>query len=134
MHLPGLPTSRDNVRLRAEKEGWYCEKRTGLGGMRLVYEVPAQYLRAPERGDEARSKDLEDRLDAFRTEQKSGNGMPDADLLEAIIEGVERFATRHRDALTPERKATLISLFYRYFLDEGSVDQQKLDELLRKVG
>ena len=44
MRLPGFPISRDNVRARAEREGWYCEYRTGLGGKWRVYEIPAHYL------------------------------------------------------------------------------------------
>ncbi len=44
MKLKGLPKTRANISIRAQKEGWYCEERTGLGGKRWVYEIPAHYL------------------------------------------------------------------------------------------
>lgn len=72
------------------------------------------------------------RLHALRATQRDA-GMSDANLLEAIIEGVETFGAEVGDALTPQRKATLISLFYRYFREEGVVDKHKLSEMLRKV-
>lgn len=59
--------------------------------------------------------------------------MPDPQLLEAIIEGIERFTAQTHAGLSPQRKATLISLFYRYFREEGGVDQAKLAEMLDKI-
>lgn len=43
LRLPGLPTTKANVIVRAEKEGWYFEETTGLGGKRRVYELPDRY-------------------------------------------------------------------------------------------
>ncbi|MBU9231408.1 helix-turn-helix domain containing protein [Burkholderia multivorans] len=72
-------------------------------------------------------------LDQLRERQRD-EGLSEGDLMESIIEGVERFAERNGLALAPERKATFIMLFYRYFKEEGQVDQEKLGEMLRKVG
>ncbi|ENG0237721.1 DNA-binding protein [Burkholderia multivorans] len=131
MRLPGLPTSRDNIRIRAEREGWYSEESLGQGGIRRVYAIPEKYLRT-DLSAQARAK-VDERLDAVRDQQKT-EGITDADLLSSIIEGVERFAQRNGLDLSPDRKAAFITLFYRYFREEGAVDQEKLGELMRRVG
>ena len=51
MGLPSLPTSRDNIRARADREGWYFEERRGQGGIKRVYAIPEQYLPQPQRGE-----------------------------------------------------------------------------------
>ncbi len=130
MKLPGLPTSRDNIRARAEKEGWYFETTTGQGGARRVYAVPQRYLSTT---TEQRADDVDRGLSNMREQQKT-DGMDDADLLSSIIEGVERFTARNHLQLSADRKAAFITLFYRYFLSEGAVDQDKLNELMRRVG
>lgn len=131
MGLPGLPTTKAAILARAMSEGWPFEEETGLGGKRRVFEIPARYLRGKEQTEQAR--DHFERLDELKQVQQDAK-MSDTDLLEAIIEGVERWGKDMGDALTPARKATLISLFYRYFREEGAVDQGKLGEMLRKVG
>lgn len=134
MKLPGLPTSRDNIRARAEKEGWPTKEQVAQGGPRRVYEIPARYLpQAPQESAANDGATVEERFAAVREKQKA-IGMDDANLLEAIIEGVERFGQDVGTALTPERKAMLITLFYRYFREEGAVDKDKLSDMLRKVG
>ncbi len=131
MKLPGLPTSRDNIRARAEREGWYFEELTGQGGVRRVFSIPEKYLGATA-GAKARAQ-IDQNLNSAREQQKT-EGMADADLLASIIEGVERFAERNGLALTADRKAAFITLFYRYFREEGTVDQETLGELMRRVG
>ncbi|OLZ68356.1 hypothetical protein, partial [Chromobacterium violaceum] len=46
MKLPGLPTSRDNVRLTAERESWPYVETTGRGGIRREYTPPAEVVAA----------------------------------------------------------------------------------------
>lgn len=48
MELQGLPKTKANVIARAEKEGWYFEERTGLGGKKRVYAIPGQYMPTPQ--------------------------------------------------------------------------------------
>lgn len=64
MRLPGFPISRDNVRARAEREGWYCEERKGLGGGRRVYEIPAHYL-GEEKKEEVSNAEITDNKQRF---------------------------------------------------------------------
>lgn len=131
MGLAGLPTSKQAVIARAASEQWPFEEQKGLGGTRRAYEIPARYLQGT--GQEAPEADPYEKLDELKQIQQYA-GMNDADLLEAIIEGVERWGKDMGEALTPARKATLISLFYRYFREEGAVDQNKLVDMLKKVG
>lgn len=238
LRLPGLPSTKANVISRAEKEDWYFEEMTGLGGKRRVYELPARYQEGTlvancvlwlqhelgypaesirrnvdvrvghghvrrldivvysaglpgqhneeiliecgaqgsgsyERGIEhlrecvaalpgvrwvvwtdghqrivfeiavreanppelIQVADLPRYLEKIERLREASHQaeMSDAELLEAIIVGVETFAQGIDEPLTPERKATFISLFYRYFLKDGRVDQAKLAEMLKKV-
>lgn len=44
--LPGMPTSRDNIRLKAERDAWPYREVTGRGGKRREYQVPTAVLLA----------------------------------------------------------------------------------------
>jgi hypothetical protein len=102
--------------------------------VRRVYEIPAHYLVGAAAANRQEPKTpIEERVAEVKERQKA-EGLDDAELLEAIIDGVERFGQTAGPALTPQRKATLITLFYKYFRDEGKVDQAKLGDMLRKVG
>ena len=134
MGLDGLPTSKAAIIARASSEGWPFEEEKGVGGTRRAYEIPAHYLSSTQKGPkQGRTPSMEERFAEVKERQKA-EGMDDVELLEAIIDGVERFGQTAGAALTPQRKATLITLFYKYFRDEGTVDQQKLGDMLRKVG
>ncbi len=52
--LPGLPTTRQNVTIKAQRENWPSRKREGKGGGRgsRIVAVPAETLRALLAGDE----------------------------------------------------------------------------------
>lgn len=64
MKLKGLPNTRANISIRAQKEGWYCEERTGLGGGRRVYEIPAHYL-GEEKTEEVSNAEITDNKQRF---------------------------------------------------------------------
>lgn len=53
LKLPDLPTTKVAIAARAERERWYSEETTGLGGTRRVYEVPAKYLQSLPTQDQA---------------------------------------------------------------------------------
>ena len=42
--LLGVPKTKPGIAAMAKREGWRSETRTGLGGTRVVYEVPARYF------------------------------------------------------------------------------------------
>lgn len=50
--LPGVPTTKAAVHAMAKREAWYFEERTGVGGTRRVYQIPARYLPAKSKGAE----------------------------------------------------------------------------------
>lgn len=138
MHLPGLPATRDNVHIRAEREGWYSEERKGLGGTRRVYEVPARYLsKSP--AESAATVDtglLDAQLEGMQkqmVEMGSTTQLDDMELLEAVIRGVERWVARNDLPPDPNKKAALVTLLYSYFKGVGQLDQGKLEELLKAV-
>ena len=123
---------------RAEKEGWYSEGRTGLGGMRRVYEIPAQYLQnsAPESGSNVDTGLLDAQLEGMRkqmAEMGRTTQLDDMELLEAVIRGVERWIARNDLPPDPDKKAALVTLLYSYFKGVGQLDQGKLEELLKAV-
>lgn len=45
LDLPGIPRSKAAILAMAKREGWYCEERKGLGGTKLVFELPTALMR-----------------------------------------------------------------------------------------
>ncbi|WP_133254547.1 hypothetical protein [Paraburkholderia unamae] len=150
LQLPGLPTTKANVIVRAEKEHWYFEEATGLGGRRKLFAVPERYWQgvatphgaqnepgAPTPVDQegqSHGKDvaLREATDYVRKARAQG-GMSDAELVQEIVVGVERWLERNKLSPSAEKKAALISLLFKYFQTEGALDEEKLDQLLTAV-
>ncbi len=61
------------------------------------------------------------------------DGLGDADLIREVVLGVERWLQTNKLEVDAERKATLIALLFRYFQEEGNIDEAKLDKLLKAV-
>ncbi|CAB3764231.1 hypothetical protein LMG29542_04822 [Paraburkholderia humisilvae] len=135
MRLAGLPTTKARVIERAASEGWYWEERTGLGGRRKVYDVPGRYLAAKSTPEAAqtRSGELLEEATTYIKEQRKSGEFDDAELIREVVLGVERWLERNKLQPDPEKKAALISLLFKYFKEDQTIDDAKLDKLLRAV-
>ncbi|MGC0151225.1 DNA-binding protein [Chromobacterium vaccinii] len=114
MGLKGLPTSRDNIRARAESEGWYREEQTGRGGVKWVYEIPSRYIgnAAPlERPPEESS---------IAGTIVAGSSAIDLQKLQ-MVETVLEEALRARGlVIDPERRGAVVAFLYDYAMKGGN--------------
>ncbi|VVE15316.1 hypothetical protein PAN31117_03051 [Pandoraea anapnoica] len=103
MKLPDLPTTKIGIAARAEREGWYSEEKTGLGGTRRVFRVPEQYFQgtSAEPGHER---------DQGRTEP----ARVDLDALRIATTALEQWLADRGQTLAPGKKAEIIAVLYDY--------------------
>jgi hypothetical protein len=124
MGLPGLPSSRDNIRKRAENEGWYREEQKGRGGTRWVYEIPGQYT-------EQASTEPEEVL---REEKVAGVITPgersvDLATIKFVDEVLEEWLQKKGLRLKPGRRAGILAVLCDY-LAKGATEKD-LQEMLK---
>ncbi|AXE33089.1 hypothetical protein [Chromobacterium phragmitis] len=114
MRLKGLPTSRDNIRARAESEGWYREEQTGRGGMKWVYEIPPRYI-----AEGSRSEPLETESNVAGT-IVAGSSAIDLQKLQ-MVETVLEEALRARGLeIDPARRGAVVAFLYDYVMKGGN--------------
>jgi hypothetical protein len=141
--LPGLPSTKVAIAARAEREEWPVKAATGLGGQRNLYQLPERYVRA-DGGEpsEDRARVYDPALGSggmlleaskYVAEARKQGGMADAELVQEIVLGVEKWLERNNAHPDAEKKAVLISLLFRYFQSDGGVDEVKMDKLLKAV-
>jgi hypothetical protein len=134
MRLPGLPTTKARIIERAAAEGWHWEERTGLGGKRKVYLLPDRYTpHDPAVASQTTTGDLLDKASEYVATKRAAGEMDDGELIREVVLGVERWLERNKLHPEPERKAALIALLFKYFKEDRSIDEAKLDTLLRAV-
>jgi hypothetical protein len=123
MGLPGLPTSRDNIRARAEKENWYYEEIVGQGGVRRMYRIPAKY------------KGKDDPDSAQRKEAPvvgtivAGSSQVDLEALKLVEVTLERFLVEKGLRIQPEKRAAVVALLYDYIVNKH-FDSEDVGRLL----
>ncbi|KIP19470.1 mu DNA-binding domain protein [Burkholderia sp. MSHR3999] len=135
--LPGLPKSKSAIIARAESEGWRYEERTGVGGTRRMYEVPAAYLAGSAASTSPKSKRplVLNEIAGKKIERLlAQTEMGDAEIVEAIALGVKNWIKNNKLDIGAEKEAALIALLFSYFQKEGSVSREKLEDMLKKVG
>jgi len=113
LKLPGLPTSRDNIRARAEREGWYAEDVVGRGGVRRVYQLPEKYLNnaaltIPSTG-EARSA-------------QPAPAMLDIEKLQMVETVLDRVLRQKGLALQSDKRGSVVACMYDYAVRGGEVE------------
>lgn len=135
MRLPGLPTTKARVLERAAAEGWTFEERTGLGGKRRMFAIPKRYAPALHGEDQESTKtgELLQKASELVAEGRRSGELDDGQLIQEVVLGVEMWLSKNGLQPDPKRKAALIALLFRYFKDEGTIDETKLDNLLRAV-
>lgn len=52
------------------------------------------------------------------------------DLVEGILKGLHRWATKNRIKLTPEKTARALRVLYQHFAEKGAVDDRLLDDTM----
>lgn len=124
LNLAGLPRTKVAIAARAEREGWYSETKTGLGGTRRVYEVPARYLTAA--GDESASQPTE--ADAVQASPvvagtiQPGPAGVDLALVKFADEVLEQWLQNNGLILKPERRAAVLAVLIDYLSKGASRD------------
>ncbi|MEN2427224.1 hypothetical protein AA0N74_14330 [Chromobacterium vaccinii] len=112
MRLKGLPTSRDNIRIRAESEGWYREEQTGRGGIKWVYEIPPRYIAE---GSPSEESNVAGTIVA-------GSSAIDLQKLQ-MVETVLEEALRARGLeIDPARRGAVVAFLYDYAMKGGNQD------------
>ncbi|WP_410499669.1 DNA-binding protein [Chitinibacter sp. S2-10] len=144
MQIPGLPASRQNVSVRAEREGWYSEERIGIGGRKKVYEVPERYLRRLE--DQAgepvdqQSKPRIARVPVNHSMQREP--MPEIDASAfigtegreeklRILGAIDVLLYDNRLTMPMDKKLRLTDLIYEHFKQTGQFDDEQIVALLK---
>lgn len=128
MKLPGLPSSRDNIRIRAIKENWYSEERFGLGGKRVVYEIPAHYLEFTSVND---SKP--DPLDTTSDRVVTLNTHRNMELLIEVRSSVQMWLHQRGLIMPPDKLTALVNVLYGYFEKDGHADVKEVADYLEKL-
>lgn len=117
LDLPGVPKTRAGVRSFAERENWYYEERSGVGGMRRVYRVPASYLR----GAEAKIESVGVPPKAPVIAAVAAGTKADRQKLAIAVQALEEWASEQGISIDPERKGAIISVLYDYIV-KGATD------------
>jgi hypothetical protein len=126
MGLSGLPTTKANVILRAEKEQWYFEEGKGPGGKRRLYELPEKYQRGT---FEARPQ-LDKKVVAGTI--AAGSKDVDTKVLADVVAALESWAAARKVIIPSDRKAALIAVLYDY-VSKGA-DAEKVNQFLQALG
>jgi hypothetical protein len=121
LKLPGLPGSKVAIAARAEREGWYCEERTGLGGTRRVYRLPARYQdgQPPEPSGE-------DKRQAPHAAVADGRPRIELDLLQMVETVLDEVLQQHDLKLKPERRGAVVAFLYDYASRGGGKDGMRM--------
>jgi transcriptional regulator with XRE-family HTH domain len=78
---------------------------------------------------ELRSQALE-RADTIVKERRAEGTLDDGELVRQVVLGVGKWEARGKGSLTPEKRAAMAALLFRYFQQSGEISSSKLDELL----
>lgn len=119
LKLPDLPTTKLAIATRAEREGWYSEERTGLGGKRRVYELPRRYL-GEGMGTAAPPKESKP------SGVVEGRAQVDVEMLRVATQALEEWLQEKGLGLPPDRKAAVVAVLYDYLAKGANRDEMLL--------
>lgn len=128
MELPGLPHSKPGVLARANAEGWRFENRTGVGGTKKMFELPAKYLKLVARGGR------KEPAPALVGTVVSGSNKVDLQKLELAITALTNWERKRGVAFDTERRSAVIALLYDYLVLHEDDGLEAMDRVLRAVG
>ncbi|MCW3478808.1 DNA-binding protein [Neisseriaceae bacterium JH1-16] len=138
LKLPGLPTTKVAIASRAEREGWHCEERTGLGGTRRVYEIPARYLPSEQTQESAATTA---QVDSATGQGQGGNvtgpivagsSQVNLEMLQLVETTLEEWLQEKGLRLKPERRGAVLAVLYDYVVNKhaSNEDIQRLLKVL----
>lgn len=121
MNVPGLPTSKPNILARAKNENWYFETRTGVGGRRKVFQIPAHYF----------SHSV---IPLLNSQSALGSVKPENDQIDSkrltlALTHVEQFYKEQGSTITPTRKSEIVVILYHYM--KGNSDSTEVQNFLK---
>ena len=133
LDLPGVPKTRAGVRTFAERNGWYFEEATGVGGTRRVYRVPAKYL-APESvsDDDIHSMGGTERAPVAGT-VAAGSARVDLRKLDAAIEALSRWEATRNVKVPDDRRSAVIAILYDILVVDESISEDRMATVFRAV-
>lgn len=130
LKLPGLPTSKVAIISKAQREGWYFEEATGIGGTRRVYELPAKYL--PQDSSATAGSSLEPpHVAKVAGVIAAGSSKVDQNKLALAIRALDEWERERGVKVSEERRPAVISVLYGY-LERGEAEE--LEVVLKALG
>lgn len=139
MKIPGLPTSKQGILARAEKEEWYFEKKLGLGGVRKVFKIPEFYLPgfAPPGADNPTMRERQEAVIEKGAERIANIAVStmgeqvDPERLALAITYVDTYLLDHKINLGTNRRSEIIVVVYNFL--KGNTGQMEVNNLIRLV-
>lgn len=131
LKLPGLPTTKVAIAAMAKREGWHSEQRTGLGGVRRVYELPARYR---EKADEGTSFAVPQVAKLAGT-IAAGSSRVNPGLLDIATRALYEWEAERDVQVDPERRSAIIAILYDYLQGaEAGQGEDAMELVLRALG
>ena len=125
MKLKGLPKTKANIIIRAQKEGWYFELRTGRGGESRVYEVPAHYLGGTEEKEAEQLIRPQETAKPAVAGAVAGGQQVDLVTLQKVETLLEEVLQAKEVRLLPDRRGALVAFLYDYASKGAGVERLK---------
>ena len=123
MKLPGLPTSKGAIIAKADREKWHFEEKTGIGGTRRVYEVPARYLAEVEGQDglgshHSTTSQAPDNKVAGTI--VAGTSQVDLEMLQMVETVLDEVLEARGLRIKSERRGAVVAFLYDYAVKGGT--------------
>lgn len=125
LNIPGIPSTKVAIRAMAEREGWRYEERTGIGGRRRVYELPARFHPFLPGAKEGGSQPLQPGVAGTI----AGGRKADPVRLSWAVKALEEWSAENGVAINPDRKGAIIAVLYDYL--ERGAGEAEVTDLLR---
>lgn len=134
LRLNCLPSTKQNIYLKAEREGWpFVEVpgKGGVGGVRREFEVPSYVL------DEIITKVGEisastDKIAAAMPKNvvhiHKGQIMDDTRLLALCVSTTDKMNETHQLGMGPDKKGEVVALLYKYMIQRRSKNEDAAKE------
>lgn len=144
MGLPGVPKTKPAIVAMAKREGWRAEQRTGLGGTRVVYEVPDRYLKGeglsyeqPHSQDEVSAHDVHPtsgQQPAVAGTVVAGTGKVDIRKLELAMKALNEWEQSRGLTVAQERRPAVVAVLYDYLVKSEGESSDEIAVVLRALG
>lgn len=130
MSLPGLPTTKSNVIVRAKNEAWAFVEEKGVGGTRRMYELPARYL-AKLPGTSYATPEISKVVGHVA----AGRSKVDTAKLELAMRALFEWERERDIKVADDRRPAVIALLYEHLEGiEAEEAQEAMAMVLRAVG